>query len=271
MEVLVDAQSVMQRFEDLLACACGGPFEIDLSASEAHCSECSRRYRFADGVFAPVVDEPERAEGHDVQLDEERCRDRQAKFYDAGIAVSLSSGVEASKIRKALSSQPFDRVIEIGCGTGRFTVDLARRANRVVAVDRSVGSLQVCRGKLQEAGLADRVLLVHSDVLQLPVKPRAFDLALMAQVLQHLPSASLRSQALESIAQTLEPGGRFILSAYEWRRIHPYLIHKEGFHRGGIYYRRFTRDELRALLSEQFDVVSIESCLGKLLLAQVSR
>lgn len=260
----------MLRFEDLLSCPCGRPFEFDPGSSEAHCRACSRRYRLSDGVFAPITDEPVKAEVHDVQLDEERCRDRQAKFYDAGIAVSLSSGVEARKIRKALSSRAFDRAIEIGCGTGRFTVDLARRAGRVVAVDRSVASLQVCRHKLQEAGLADRVLLVQSDVGQLPVKPRAFDLALMAQVLQHLPTESLRSQALESIAKALEPGGRFILSAYEWRRIHPYLIHKEGFHRGGIYYHRFTRDELRSLLSEQFEVVSIESCLGKLLLTQVT-
>src|SRR5512143_125072 len=51
-------------------------------------------------------------------------------------------------------------VLEIGAGTGRYTVELARRGYAVTAVDVSAALLQKCKGRLADAGLDKQVRLV---------------------------------------------------------------------------------------------------------------
>lgn len=101
-------------------------------------------------------------------------------------------------------------VLEIGCGTGRHTVRLAKAGNRVTGVDLSPGMLEQARTKL--AGYP--VTLVQGDVMTgtaLPGGP--FDAALTALVIEHigdLPGFFARVRGL------LKPGGRFYIS-----EIHP--------------------------------------------------
>jgi SAM-dependent methyltransferase len=74
---------------------------------------------------------------------------------------------------------PFDeeRVIEIACGTGRFSVMLAERGANVTGIDISGAMLGQAREKARAAGVADAVEFMRGDAARLPFPDDAFDVS----------------------------------------------------------------------------------------------
>lgn len=95
-------------------------------------------------------------------------------------------------------------LLDVGCGPGTLTVDLARRVapGRVVGIDRSAGVLDEARRHAAEAGVG--VAFEVGDVYALSHPDAAFDVVHAHQVLQHLtdPVAALRE-----MRRVLRPGG----------------------------------------------------------------
>ena len=57
--------------------------------------------------------------------------------------------------------------LDIGCGTGRYALELVRRgARRVVGLDISENMVNVCRERSKEQGYSDKTLFLHTDLLQ---------------------------------------------------------------------------------------------------------
>lgn len=101
---------------------------------------------------------------------------------------------------------PLD-VADLGCGEGYLTVETARWARHVTAVDRSTGVL--ARAK----GLADRKKLSNiawkkGELEKLPIDTGTIDVALLSQALHH---ASEPAKALEEASRILKPGGRLLI------------------------------------------------------------
>jgi SAM-dependent methyltransferase len=73
---------------------------------------------------------------------------------------------------------PFDneRVLEVACGTGRFSVMLAERGADVTGVDISGAMLGQAREKARAAGVADTVEFMRGDAARLPFPDDAFDI-----------------------------------------------------------------------------------------------
>lgn len=109
-------------------------------------------------------------------------------------------------------------VLEVGCGTGRVTVELARAGARVVAVDIAPEMLQRARRRLVEAGVADAVRLVHEDMRELQgtdAVPRDFLVALAPfNTLMHAYTIEDQDRTLAGIFDRLAPGGVFACDAY---------------------------------------------------------
>jgi SAM-dependent methyltransferase len=156
-----------------------------------------------------------------------------------------------------------DVVVEVGCGTGRITRQLASRCGQVWALDHSVDSLLRAREKVD--GRAVR--FVQADAGYLPLRPGVADRALSCQMLEHLPTAMLRERAVAEAARVLRPGGRFVVSAYWHSPLTRLWGDREGHHSGMIYYYRFSSAEFRALLSRSFEVDTLTRRLVYILLA----
>jgi ubiquinone/menaquinone biosynthesis C-methylase UbiE len=100
-----------------------------------------------------------------------------------------------------------DEVLDVGCGTGRLTVQLAGRAARTVGLDISAGMLQQAREKVRTAGL--HAEFHEGDMCHLPFENSSFDVVTSMLALMHIPVAD-RHQVFAEVARVLRPGGRAV-------------------------------------------------------------
>jgi len=101
--------------------------------------------------------------------------------------------------------RPGMSLLDIGCGPGSITVDLAARVapGRVTAVEVSDGALELARTYAAQRG-QDNIDFVVADAHTLDLPDAAFDVVHAHQVLQHLADPVL---ALEQLRRVCRPGG----------------------------------------------------------------
>ncbi|MCX6558240.1 MAG: class I SAM-dependent methyltransferase [Candidatus Aminicenantes bacterium] len=102
-------------------------------------------------------------------------------------------------------------VLDLGCGPGFFTVEMARlvgKSGKVVAVDLQQGMLEKARKKMVDAGLGDRVTfhLCRVDAIGLA---ETFDFILVFYMLHEVPD---QAKFLGEIYSLLKPDGRALLA-----------------------------------------------------------
>ena len=102
------------------------------------------------------------------------------------------------------------RVLEIGCGAGHLTIQLARRGLDVDAVDASQAMVDTTASQALEAGLQQHVRTGLADVHSLPFESSHFDLVIAVGVIPWLHSPD---EAVKEMARVLRPGGQLILTA----------------------------------------------------------
>lgn len=105
-----------------------------------------------------------------------------------------------------------DRVLDVGAGPGRFTIELARLGAEVVVSDLSPGQLELNRAKVAEAGCEDAVTgRVVADIVDLPFEDESFD----AVVCYGGPlsyAVGRLEEATAELARVTRPGGHVLVS-----------------------------------------------------------
>ena len=101
-----------------------------------------------------------------------------------------------------------ERVLDVGCGSGVVTRDVARRvgpAGHTVGVDQSPQFLVVARELAEAAGLGGRVEFCEGSAQSLPFPDGAFDVVVAVTALSHTPGGE---SAIAEMARVVCPGGR---------------------------------------------------------------
>src|SRR5205814_1481574 len=105
------------------------------------------------------------------------------------------------------------RVLELGCGTGRISLPLARAGVDLVGIDRSAPMLDRARRRIRKSS-APQILkslhLVRGDIRQLPFEDGAFPMVLAPYgILQSLIRPADLTATLASVARVTADGGTF--------------------------------------------------------------
>ena len=98
-------------------------------------------------------------------------------------------------------------VADLGCGEGYLTVETARWARHVTAVDRSQGVLARAKALASRKRLSN-ITWKRGELEKLPIDDRAMDVALLSQALHHAASPA---RAVEEAARITVPGGRVLI------------------------------------------------------------
>jgi len=141
-----------------------------------------------------------------------RYHDLAADSYDAKWGIDFAETGRAqvrTKLEKALggSGGPWERALEIGAGTGYFSLNLLSSGliGDATATDISPGMLRALEANAAELGLD--VETVAGDAEELPFADASFDLVFGHAVLHHIPDLD---RAAAELHRVLEPGGTIV-------------------------------------------------------------
>jgi SAM-dependent methyltransferase len=110
------------------------------------------------------------------------------------------------------------RVLDLGCGAGRYSVALQARGARVVGLDRSAPLLAA-------AAAAGVVLRVQADMRWLPFTAAAFDAVVsMFTSFGYFATAGEDQRVLAEVARVLRPGGDFVLDTFNTALVRRSLV-----------------------------------------------
>jgi SAM-dependent methyltransferase len=126
---------------------------------------------------------------------------------------------EVDFIEEELRIRPGARVLDVGCGVGRHSVELARRGYLVVGIDLSDDMIELARDAAEAAGVAEHARFIQGDAASTSADG-TFDAAIcLCEGAFSLLDAGADSDAhhrgiLSNIRRSLEPGNRrFLLTA----------------------------------------------------------
>jgi SAM-dependent methyltransferase len=100
---------------------------------------------------------------------------------------------------------PGHLALDVGCGSGRWAAQVARRGFEVVAVDASPAALRVA------TRVAPLAQVVQGSAVELPLRDASVDFAFSLGVLHHLPDTA---GALREVHRVLRPGAPFLVYLY---------------------------------------------------------
>jgi ubiquinone/menaquinone biosynthesis C-methylase UbiE len=174
------------------------------------------------GRAAPVPNphataEQVEAARHDSKLAQVLYHDWEAESYDDKWSISYDKRCvdyardlfDATVPSHELRGLPYDRALELGCGSGFFLLNLIQAgvARRGSVTDLSPGMVKVATRNGEKLGLDidGRV----ADAEGIPYDDDTFDLVVGHAVLHHIPDVEL---SLREVIRVLKPGGRFVFA-----------------------------------------------------------
>ncbi|MGE5361425.1 MAG: class I SAM-dependent methyltransferase [Bacteroidales bacterium] len=135
--------------------------------------------------------------------------DEYAAFYDWENRQTM--GRRDVRFWQDMARQHGGPILELGCGTGRVSLPVARTGVEVVGVDRSDQMLDRARRRVRRSRAVAAVRLVRADIRALPFRPRSPFRLVMAPygILQSLIDDADLTATLQSVARVTRPGTIF--------------------------------------------------------------
>lgn len=225
----------------------GGEFQCDgkMNMQAEHirdgilrCLKCGQEYPIIDGIVRML----EEKYLNEEDLNEIRLRDMEAEKDESAEnpARIIFNKLEMEPTLEALNPINGSTLLELGCGTGRYTTIFESLCRAILAVDFSLASLKALSGKCSKRTI---VGLIHADITRLAVAPRMFDRVFSTTSLDNRDQRMVVNR-LSAIA--LSDNGRFVYSTenYDLRSRMLGLPRARRYSSGGNYYCHLKKDEV---------------------------
>lgn len=136
------------------------------------------------------------------------------------------------------------RVLDVGCGQGRYSIWFAGKGCQVTAVDISKEMLNLCQQNAEAAGVSDRIDLLLADAEDLSqLEDGQYDVVSCMATFVHIPDLA---KATIKMSRKLRPGGRFLFTFASADSLH-----------GRVTQAYFCKPRLRKLLGEGDEISQV--------------
>ncbi len=129
-----------------------------------------------------------------------------AQVWDSIRSLHVAEAEVERAVGRALGSEGFGTLVDVGTGTGRMIELFGSRAREAIGIDRSSDMLRLARAKLESAGVASS--LRQGDMYALPLQNGSADCVIIHQVLHY---AHAPADAIAEAGRVLGPGGTLLV------------------------------------------------------------
>lgn len=171
-----------------------------IEAGILKCSKCSKRYNVIHHI-PRFVSMDNYAKGFGLEWTK-HARTQYDSY--SGVSVSETRFFNETKWPRKLDGQI---ILEVGCGSGRFTEQAASTAAMVVSMDLSYA----VEANYASNGSKSNVLIVQGNIYEMPFKENFFDKLLCIGVLQHTPDPE---KSFMTLPPYLKSGGSLVIDVY---------------------------------------------------------
>jgi len=170
---------------------------------------------------------------------------------------------------------PFSYILDLGCGTGKNTVEMARYGE-VIGVDFSYNMVKIFKRRARRRGYYGRCHPVTASILHLPFREKISDIVTLLAVIHHIPYQEHREKALQEIKRICKMKCVVLMTAWDlfyprnFIKVLRYWIEKRGMFGDAFiewrkrdrtiyrYYHFFRRKELKTLVEKHgFKIVKM--------------
>lgn len=125
------------------------------------------------------------------------------------LSLNIDKGWRKKAVRTLADVDNPLKVLDVACGTGDFTIEIARKAaagSKVIGVDISAGMLAVGRDKVKKAGVCAELL--EADCEELPYEDNTFDRISVGFGVRNFEHIEI---GLAEMFRVLSPGGKLVI------------------------------------------------------------
>ena len=188
----------------------------------------------------------------------------QPNFFAAGspflqhpLLTAVRTTQEIDFILETVTLPAGGRILDIGCGFGRHSVELAKRGFAVAGIDPSAAMISAARQRAEEAGVRLNLQNIAAESF---ISDSLFDLALcLFTTLGQISATGENSQLVEQVYAALQPGRCFVVEVPQRETAVRLLKASDKFGEGERY-TAVTRqyDPASKIVTERFNLVSPE-------------
>lgn len=124
--------------------------------------------------------------------------------------------VRSRTVISMLDAKPSELILDVGCGTGRDLIQLAKTGCTCIGIDFSSKMIEESREELSKNGIT-AVELEIGDATNLRFPDRMFDKVFASEVIEHIPDYS---NAISEMARVLKPAGYLVITTPNRRSIY---------------------------------------------------
>jgi SAM-dependent methyltransferase len=249
------------------------------------CLQCSHEYSIEAGIARMLPSDRTQETDHEIELKDREYEAMPDAFIpsDSGWRSEYMDEIEIPPHLASLEPLQDRRVLEIGCGDGRFTCLMAEMGAEVLAVDFSLWALRKTQRNLAKGepptryrlaaprrtgNLTSRVGLVQADASQFHLAPRSFHRALSATPLD---SRDERMKMFRAVADSLTDDGRYV-AGVEYDDLSRRILGLPLVRRyspGGILIEHLDRATMRREIAPYFGRMTMRPIRARLPLARL--
>lgn len=183
--------------------------------------------------------------------DKERFTTKAGKMFD-----NFEKEVVISHLPNDLNSQ----ILDAGAGSGRFTIEMAKKGFRIISCDYSDAMLNVIESKIEKYNLRDNVTLSKQDITELTFEDNNFDYISCMRVLVNLDNKKNIMKALKEFNRVCKHEGIIVLDIVNSKSLSIFGPKKESY---------ITMNEFKEMINLIPDL-EIEEYFGRRILSQMA-